>query len=46
MEAWCCPRALVVESEAHLPVDFARIVVVEASEGKAVVKQDPSVGDV
>ena len=33
-----------VEAVAHLPVDLARIVVVEATEGEAVIQQHPGIG--
>ena len=35
-----------MEPEAHLSINFARIVVVEASEGEAVVEQHTSIGHV
>ncbi len=54
-DAWCLlPLALpselrwsmvdsVVKLEAHLSIDFSRIVIVEAAEGEAVVEQDSPV---
>ena len=37
---------LVLEAVAEFCVNFARVVVVEAAEGEAVVEQDSAVGDV
>src|ERR1700733_3728755 len=39
-------QSLEVEAIAHLPVDLARIVIVKASEGEAVVQQPARVGNV
>ena len=39
-------RALILESVTNLAVDLARVVVVEAAEGEAVVKQDSVIANV
>ncbi len=35
---------LIVKAVANFSVDFARVVVVKAAEGEAVVEQDAAVG--